>query len=167
MKQSLLAFSITALLLSACSSLHPSTHPSDAPLVYRNAEFGLMFYLPDTWRGYSVPVQQWQGHEYVPARDEVVATDNGPIIVLRHPHWQASDRYQDIPISVFTRSQWETHHAGTIGAGGVDLEVGHNAKFVFAVHSRFNADDSINGWKEATEIVERNRISNLPSLYPQ
>lgn len=156
------------LLMSGCSWLHGPSAPDEISLTYRNPQYGLTFFLSSSWRGYSVLVQQWQGHEYVPARDEVVATDCGPIIVLRHPHWQVSDLYQDIPILVFSRSQWEIHHAGTVvGAGGVDLEIGHNAKYVFAVHSRFNADDSINGWKEATEIVERNRIANLPPLYPQ
>jgi len=40
-------------------------------------------------------------------------------VVSRHPQWKASDPYQDIPISVFTRSQWEDYHKGRFSIGAV------------------------------------------------
>jgi len=86
------------------------------------------------------------------------------VIVLRHSRWKNSDQYQDIPIQVLTRRQWEADREGrfSIGAGGYDVEIGHNSEYVFAISSRFNAGDSVKGWKEATDIVERNRAANAP-----
>ncbi len=166
-------------------------HQSAAQVLYHNARYNFTFSLPASWRGYSVLAQQWEGQTYMPAairerasmisaslicvdmassaRDEVVVTEHGPIIVLRHPQWKASDPYQDIHILVFTRSQWEAHHQGRfggIGAGGVEEEIGHNSKYVFAISSRFNAADSVKGWKEATDIVGRHMAANAPRLHP-
>jgi len=103
---------------------------------------------------------------YFAALDRTVLTEHGPIIVLRHPQWTASHPYQDIPILVFTLRQWETYHPGTVGAGGVDEEINHNAKYVFAISSRYNADDSVEGWKETSDVVERNRAAR-PHLYAE
>jgi hypothetical protein len=91
------------------------------------------------------------------------------MIVLRHPQWTTSNPYQDIPILVFTRNQWEADKQGrfAIGAGGFDEEIGHNSKYVFAISSRFNAADAVKGWKEATETVERNRAASEPHLHPE
>lgn len=153
--------------LSGCVSNDPD-RASAAEVIYRSAQYGFTFSLPASWRGYSVSVQQWEGQTYLPYRDESVVTAKGPIIVLRHPEWKASDPHQDIPILVFTRRQWDAHHQGRfiVGAGGVWEEIGHNSKYVFAISSRFNADDSVKGWKEATEIVGRNQAANQPHLYP-
>ena len=58
------------------------------------------------------------------------------------------------------------------GSGGLKLHSSHapvryhNAKYVFAISSRFNADDSVKRWKEATGIVERNCPVNAPHLFP-
>jgi hypothetical protein len=127
-----------------------------------------MFSLPASWRGYSVLVQQWEGQTYLPAADKSLVTEHGPFIVLRHPQWKASDPYQDIPILVFTRRQWEIHHQGkfSVGAGGVWMEIGHNSQYVFAISSRYNSDDSVKGWKEASDIVGRNMAAGGPHLHP-
>jgi hypothetical protein len=145
------------------------SNPSDARILYHNAEYDFTFTLPASWSDYSVLVQQWDGQSYLAATDKVVVTEHGPVIVLRHPQWTADGHYQDIPIQVFTRSQWEAHHLGkfSIGAGGFQDEIGHNSKYVFAISSRFNADDSVKGWKEAAEIVGENQAVIVPRLYPQ
>jgi len=160
------ALTITALLVAGSAGLN--LHSSHAPVLYHNAKYNLTFSLPASWRGYSVLVQQWEGQTYLPAADKIVVTEHGPLIVLRHPRWKPNDRYQDIPILVFTSSQWQASHQGrfSIGAGGVEYEIGHNPKYVFAISSRFNADDSVKGWKEATGIVERNCPVNAPHLFP-
>jgi hypothetical protein len=83
----------------------------------------------------------------------------GPIIVLRSPQWGTNNLCQDIPVYIFTRQQWDDiHHGkyGAAGAGGVIYELWHNDKYVFGIHSRYNADDSVNGWKEAQDIVNQN-----------
>jgi hypothetical protein len=143
--------------------------PSAAPVCYHNAEFDFTFSLPARWQGYAVLMQPWVGQTYSPAMDAVTTGEHGPVIVLRHPQWQATDPDQDIPIRVFTRSQWAAEKRGrfTIGAGGFDEEIAHNAKYVFAISSRFNADDSVKGWKEAGDIVTRNRAAHEPRLQPE
>lgn len=161
-----LAFAM-AFLGAGCRSPNSSERSCDQPLCYHNAQYRFSFCLPASWRGYAVLVQQWEGQTYFAALDRTVVTERGPILVLRHPQWTASDPYQDIPILVFTRRQWETHHAGTVGAGGVDEEISHNSKYVFAISSRYNADDSVKGWRETTYMVERNRTAHEPHLYPE
>jgi hypothetical protein len=132
---------------------------------YHNSKYNFTLSLPASWRGYSVLIQQWEGHTYIPAKDAVATTEKGPVIVLRHPQWQATDPNQDIPIQVFTRSQWAAYQRGefSIGAGGFEEEIAHNAKFVFTFSSRFNASD-LKGWQEAGDIVTRNRKANAPHL---
>ena len=117
-------------------------------------------------------MQQWNGETYSPAGDETIVVGHGPMITLRHPHWKASAPYQDIPILVFTRAQWDALHQGKLWpalyAGGVIDEIWHSREYVFGMSSRYNAADEVNGWKEVAEIVERNHDANdMPRLYPQ
>jgi hypothetical protein len=125
---------------------------------YTNPKYGLKFRLTPDWRGYKVISKRWQGTTYSARTDQTKVVARGAWIILRHPLWSKSQPYQDIPIMVFTRKQWEDYHHGKFSgpyAGGVELEIGRNSKYVFAVSSRFNADDSVAGWKEVTELVTR------------
>jgi hypothetical protein len=150
-------------------SSNAPNHPSGLPVLYRNTQYDFTFFLPASWQRYSALVQQWDGQTYLPAVDRGAVVEHGPAIVLRHPQWKPDDRYQDIPVLVFTRRQWNAEHHGkfVIGVGGVDEEIAHNPHYVFAISSRFNADDSVKGWEEAGRIVERNRDVNGPHLYPE
>jgi hypothetical protein len=144
---------------------------SDLPIHYQNPEYDLTFLLPASWQGYSVLVQQWDGETYSTATDKTIVVGRGPMITLRHPRWQASAPYQDIPILVFTRSQWDALNHGNLWpslfAGGTMYELWHSQRFVFAISSRYNAADEVSGWKEVAEIVEQNRAANkMSQLYP-
>jgi hypothetical protein len=168
MKKRLHISIVMALLASGCANA--PTHPSALPLRYHNKEYGLVFSLPPSWQGYSVLSHQWEGISYSPAKDATVVTAQGLMIVLRHPQWTANDPYQDIPLMVFTRSQWNSGKRGGfgVGDGGFDEEMWHNQKYVFAMSSRYNAADDVKGWKEVADIVEQNHAANsMPSLYPQ
>jgi hypothetical protein len=145
---------------------------SGLPVRYHSARYDLTFYLPASWRDYSVSVQQLDDERYSPAEDRQVIVGHTPMITLRHPQWQASAPYQDIPILVFTRAQWDALHHGelwpSIFAGGVMDELWHSRRFVFAMSSRYNAADEVRGWKEVADIVEQNRAANkMPHLYPE
>lgn len=150
---------IIVLLATGCGNLNAPSHPADLPLRYYNAQYNFTFFLPVSWERYSVLTQQW-----VPAYS--ATPEHGPTIVLRHPQWKASAPYHDIRILVFTRRQWEADKQGKIsyGAGGVEEEVGHNDKYVFATWSRFYWDE-LKGWKEAGDIVNRNMAANAPHLH--
>jgi hypothetical protein len=129
------------------------------PIRYHNAQYDLAFYLPTDWKNYSVLTQQWNGEKYAPDKDAVVTMAHGSIIVLRNPQWKTNNLYQDIPICIFTRQQWDDINLGKYyaqGAGGVIYELWHNDKYVFCIHSRYNANDSVNGWKEVQDIVNQN-----------
>ncbi len=129
------------------------------PIRYDNAQYGFTFYLPVNWQGYSILTQQWEGETYLPEKDVDVVLARGPIIVLRNPQWKTDNLYQDIPVYIFTRQQWDYINLGkydAAGAGGLIYELWHNDKYVFGMHSRYNADDSVNGWKEIQDIVNQN-----------
>jgi hypothetical protein len=126
---------------------------------YHSAEYNLMFYLPATWKGYSVLLGQWDGETYLPEKDKVAEVARGPITTLRDPNWETNHVCQDIPIYVFTRGQWDDIHRGkydAVGAGGVIFELWHNDKYVFGIHSRYNENDSLEGWKDAQQILNKN-----------
>jgi hypothetical protein len=169
MKRFLCASIVAALIVSGCYGLNGPAHPSTLPLTCRNAPYDFTFYLPASWQEYSVLTEQWNGQTYVPATDKSEVTEHGPVIVLRHPQWKTDDPWQDIPILVFTRSQWEAERQGkfSIFAGGVEEEIAHNAKYVFAINSRFNWNDSVQGAREAEDIVIQNKTANRPHLNPE
>src|ERR1017187_5797798 len=82
-------------------------HPADLPLRYHNAQYGLTFFLPADWKGYSVLMQEWNADLHSADYQTVIGTEHGPIILLRNPNWKADELYQDIPIIVFARRQWD------------------------------------------------------------
>jgi|GEM_PF-6148280 len=143
---------------------------SDEPTIYHSTKYNFTFSLPASWRGYSVLIGQWQGKTYFPATDKTAEVEHGPTITLRNPHWAAGNPYQDIPIAVFTRIQWDGYHHGKFSpyVGGIAEELWHNDKYVFAIHSRYNANDGVNGWKEVEDIITQNRaVHPEPALYPE
>ena len=151
-----LAFVLSAGL-SGCSTTH--SHLSGLPVRYHNARYDFTFYLAQDWKGFSAVMDDWEGITYVPEKDKDVVLARGPIITLRNPRWKTNNLYQDIPIYIFTCRQWEDIHAGKYGAegaGGIISELWHNEKYVFAIHSRYNAADSVDSWQEAQDMVNQN-----------
>jgi hypothetical protein len=143
------------------------------PLCYTNGRYNLTFYLPANWQGYSVGVHMLEDTKYSPAEDKQVVVGFTPMFILRNPQWQTNAPYQDIPIIVFTRDQWDALHRGelwpSLFAGGAMDELWHNEKYVFAMSSRtFGFDDQLKCWKETEEIVRLNSdINKMPRLYPE
>jgi hypothetical protein len=172
MSKILQMLAIVALLTTGCGCLNAPNQPSGLPLRYHHAQYDLTFFLPASWRGFSVLSQQWDGETYSPATDEMIVVGHGTIITLRHPQWTASAPYQDIPILVFTRAQWDALLHGklwpSLFAGGTMHELWHSQEYVFGISSRYTFDDSVREWKETADIVEWNRAANsMPHLYPE
>jgi hypothetical protein len=142
-------------------------HPPGLSLRYHNAQYGLTFFLPASWKGHSVLIEQWDADLHSADYQTVIGTEHGPIIVLRHPRWTAGEPYQDIPIIVFTRNQWDAVKPQRlfVGAGGSNDEISHNAKYVFGTNSRHNWGE-LKGWEETGDIVVQNRAAGEPHLYP-
>jgi len=159
MKKTLLLLPVLAFFVAGCDSLKSGAADSVAPalpLVYKNSTDDFSFYLPASWRGFSVLSGEWAGR-----------SAHGSIIILRNPQWRSDQPTQHIPIMVFTRHQWDADQGQTDDghAGGIESEIGHNAKYVFAIWSRYNADDSMMGWQETDEILSKNQTINGPVLY--
>jgi hypothetical protein len=160
-----------ALVLSGglCGCSTVQKHPAGLPISYHNAHYDFTFFLPCDWHGYSTLTNQWNGETYLPDKDKDIMLAHGPIIVLRNPLWKTNDLYQDVPIYVFTRQQWDDIHLGkydAAGAGGIIFELWHNNKYVFGIHSHYNWGE-LKGWRETENIVNRNcDVHSGPHLYP-
>ena len=105
--------------------------------IYKNPQYGFTFTLPDTWQGYTIVSEKWEGLAI--GSEEITAT--GPEISIRHPQWTKENPRQDIPIMIFTLAQWqdlqqEKFHIGAAPMG--PSELGRSDKFVFALPARYN-----------------------------
>lgn len=126
------------------------------PVTYVNGEYGFVFSLPESWEGYTVVTEKWEG---LPegGSDPV---ETGPLIRIRHPDWRAEAPRQDIPIMVFTVSQWEKLQAGEFHIGAAPVgpsELGRNDEYVFALPARYNYAFP-EGWEEVEQILAGNPL---------
>jgi hypothetical protein len=108
--------------------------------VYRNEQYGFDFSLPASWEGYTIVVDKWEGLA-IEGSQSGKAIAVGPMVSIRHPKWTSENKRQDIPIMIFTISQWnslqkEKFHIGAAPIG--PSELGRNAKYVFALPARYN-----------------------------
>lgn len=133
-------------------------------LVYENERYGFSFSLPLSWKGYRILVEQWTGN----VMDERGASErslSGPLIKIRNPLWTEKDPYQDIPILVFTQSEWKLIESESLVVSGAPIgpmEIGRNATYVFALPPRYNFGDA-KGQDEVSDIVEHSPIHALKS----
>jgi len=114
-------------------------YESNSSVVYKNTQYGFSFALLDSWKGYSIVTDQWEGYPQSQQGNTAVAT--GPLLSIRHPQWTNEKPRQDFPILIFTISQWislqqEEFHIGAAPIG--PRELGRNNKYVFALPARYN-----------------------------
>jgi hypothetical protein len=127
-------------------------------IVYTNQRYGFRFYLPDSWRGYSIVLGEWQGGDgktYQPG-EVMPPGEKGPLISIRHPLSTDDNPRQGFEIMVFTKAQWKLVRADKMVLSAAPVgpyELGRNAKYVFALPPRFNYA-GIDGWQEASEIIQ-------------
>ena len=133
----------------------PTTQPTIS-IEYQNTEYGFSFSLPVSWKGYSIITETWRGYNN---GNSDITVEQGPIISIRHPQWTSENPRQDIPIMVFTLAQWNSLQQGdySVSAGGIYTELGRNAKYVFALYSRYNFVD-LPGIEEVKTILEGNPL---------
>lgn len=121
-------------------------------IVYRNDVYGFSLNLPFSWEGYSVVQSVWNGNGI----DDPSLKSSGPIISIRHPEWTTEVPRQDIPIMVFTLSQWNEIQAEKLSVGAAPIppgELGRNGKYVFALPARYNFAFP-EGFEEVEDIME-------------
>ena len=106
-------------------------------ITYTNTEYGFSFSLPASWNGYHL----------IPSTREIRDISSGkiignaPTLSIRHPLWTRQTPRQDIPIDVYTLSQWVgvTTEKYSVGAAPMPpSELDRNSKYVFALPARYN-----------------------------
>ena len=138
--------------------LNEIANPDEFPVVYTNTEFGFSYGFPLDWQGYSIVTNTWNGN---PLNGS--APTSGSKLLIRHPLWTTNAHYEDIPVLVFTISQWNSYQNGdfAIGAAPVEAsEIARNSTYVFALPPRWDFDYSL-GVKEAEHIVESKTLHVL------
>ena len=144
--------------LAQGQTAHPSTSakPDSKSVVYVNKQYGFRFYLPGSWKGYSILVDKWEGRLIAKQGDEAPSqAESGPKISIRHPLWSSSDPRQDIPIMIFTPAQWKLIENEKLSVSAAPIgpsELGGNAKYVFALPPRYNYAFPT-GYEEVDKIV--------------
>jgi hypothetical protein len=121
-------------------------------IIYTNNQYGFSFSLPISWKGYQIIESKWEGN---PAGSATII-EQGPIISIRNPKWTSENPYQDIPIMVFTLSQWDSLQQGKFHIGAAPIgpsELGRNTRYVFALPARYNFAFPT-GYEEVEKILE-------------
>jgi hypothetical protein len=125
----------------------------DKNIEYKNTEYGFSFSLPESWQGYSIITDKWEG-QMVKATNSTTVT--GPKILIRHPAWTSANPRQDIPIMIFTPDQWALIQQEKLAIGAAPIgpsELGRNTQYIFALPARYNYAFPI-GYEEVAKILE-------------
>jgi len=128
------------------------------PVVYENTRYGFSFYLPESWKGYSIVEEQWQSA--VAGEAGAKPAETGPQLLIRHPGWTKDDPRQDIPIMVFTAEQWDAVENGNLIVSAAPIgprKLGGNSEYVFALPPRYNFAFPT-GYEEVEEILNGNPL---------
>lgn len=123
---------------------------------YKNEKYGFSFSLPNSWGGYNIIENDWEG-DVVNSKGEVsLRAVSGPKILIRHPLWKTENPRQDIPVMVFTLAQWNDMQTDKFHVGAAPInpsELGRNSKYVFALPARYNFA-YLTGFEEVDQILE-------------
>ena len=125
---------------------------------YQNEQYGFSFSLPESWKGYSIVTGSWEGYSVGPEGN--VPFTQGPMLSIRHPLWTAANPRQDIPIMIFTLSQWDDLRQDKFHIGAAPIgpsELGRNSRYVFALPARYNYAFPA-GYEEVEAILQSNPL---------
>jgi hypothetical protein len=133
-----------------------ATSSSAYPITYTNNVYGFTFSLPADWQGYAIVTSTWNGNgdETCPATGCPPVT--GPEVLIRNPQWTAANPWQNIPILVFTHSEWDAVASGTLITSAAPIppsDLGENTNYVFALPARYDYAYP-NGWQEVESIIQ-------------
>jgi len=145
---------IIAIVISYFVFKIPQTNNQN--IIYTNKTYGFNFTLPKNWIGYSVTTYTWTGDAI---DDELgqVPFSTGTVVSIHNPKWTPTNtNYQDIPIMVFTLSQWSDLQTDKFHIGAAPIgpsELGRNSKYVFALPARYNYAFPL-GYEEVDQIMQ-------------
>ncbi len=129
---------------------------STTAVTYTNNDFGFNFSLSNSWKGYSVLNNTWEGNPLT----TTTTKQTGTKLIIRNPKWTSSLPYEDIPIMVFTVAQWNSYIDGNFSVSAAPVsatELGRNNLYVFALPPRWDFDFS-EGYVEAQNIIKSNPL---------
>jgi hypothetical protein len=145
-------YGISAILIKNESA----NKKSSSTIEYRNSQYGFSFSLPESWKGYSIVEDKWEGS----ALGGDVTVEQGPIILIRHPQWTSANLRQDIPVMIFGLNQWGLLQLAKFHIGAAPIgpkELGRNSNYVFALPARYNYAFPT-GFEEVEQILENNPL---------
>jgi len=125
----------------------------ETSILYKNTKYGFNFTLPVSWKGYSVIEDKWTG-QTIDSKKSV--SSEGPKILIRNPLWTKEVLRQDIPIMIFTLSEWSLIQEEKLSVGAAPMspsELGRNEEYVFALPARYNFAYPV-GFEEVQKILE-------------
>lgn len=128
-------------------------------VIYKNTQYGFSVPLPESWKGYTIVTESWEGLSVENPQNNKPA-EAGPMLSIRHPKWTAENPRQDIPIMIFTLDQWNALQEGKFHIGAAPVgpkELGRNEKYVFALPARYNFAFPA-GFEEVEEILKSNPL---------
>jgi hypothetical protein len=134
LRNSLLLASLLLARLSIAQQSEAAAQPvspATQTIEYHNTDYGFCFTLPLSWSGYSIESGNWEGF----ANGETVT--KGPTISIKNPDAER----QDIPIMIFTQSQWLAMQKGKFNVSAAPFppsELGRNSRYIFALPARYN-----------------------------
>lgn len=134
-------------------------------IIYKNREYRFRFKLPRNWKHCSISICEWEGGDGKSySRGDVMPPPvKGPLISIHHPLSTESCPRQDIPIMVFTMAQWDLVEEGKLVVSAAPIgpiELGHNAKYVFALPPRYGYAFSA-GWEEVNDIIQSDPLQTF------
>jgi len=124
----------------------------ETSISYNNPQYGFSFSLPVSWKRYSIISQNWNGQIIDSKNNQSII---GPEILIRHPLWTSSVPRQDIPIMIFSFSQWDLIQQEKLSLGAAPIgpsELGRNSNYVFALPARYNFAYPV-GFEEVEKII--------------
>ncbi|MBZ2174265.1 copper amine oxidase N-terminal domain-containing protein [Schnuerera sp. xch1] len=129
-------------------------------IVYKNAEYSFEFNLPESWEGYTIVNDEWEGNYIKESQDD---SEIGLMISIRHPKWTTENQRQDIPIMIFTIDQWNLIQKEELSVGAAPIppkELGRNNEYVFALPARYNYE-FLPGYEEVESILENDPLKPI------
>lgn len=117
-------------ITTASQSLKVSSSVASVSAVYKSAQYGLQIKFSPYWSGYTLISGSWQSK----------TGQKGPLLTFRNMKWTSSAPTTDIPLEIFTAQQWDQMQDLKFHVGGSEsypLEFKRNAKYVFAIDSRW------------------------------
>jgi hypothetical protein len=120
---------------------------------YKNEEYGFGLTFPETWNGYTVEKQTWEGQLI----SNTAKKYTGVKIVIKNPQTTAVQPWQDIPIMVINKEVWKLIEEEKIAVSAAPIgpaKVGENEKYIFATPPRWYGFSNAIGSQEAVDIVK-------------